>query len=90
MALRHYFTSSYKRSRSPHESASTESKLSDKDMFESEAASSSKIMQKWQPTWEKQFPWLEKKVNNDGVVMAVCKLCRDGGEKSLLHLAVEI
>ena len=82
MALRRYFTSSRERSCSPPESASTEAELSDKDVLESEAASSSKTTRKWQPTWEKQFPWLEKKVSDDGVVMAVCKWCRDGEKKN--------
>ena len=56
--------------------------MSDKDALESEAASSSKVTRKWQPTWEKQFPWLERKVSDDGVVIAVCKWCRDGGKKN--------
>ena len=56
--------------------------MSDKDALESEAALSSKVTRKWQPTWEKQFPWLERKVSDDDVVMAICKWYRDGEKKN--------
>ena len=40
---------------------------------------------KWQASWVKQFPWLEKKVvgsNEDFDVLAVCRWCRDAGKSN--------
>ena len=40
---------------------------------------------KWQTSWLKQFPWLEKKVvgpNGDYDVLAVCRWCREAGKSN--------
>ena len=44
---------------------------------------------RWLQQWEKQFPWLEKKVvgpRHDVDVLAVCKWCRDAGKKNAFAL----
>ena len=62
--------------------------MSDKDALESEAALSSKVTRKWQPTWEKQFPWLERKVSDDDVVMAICKWYRDQSFRQIVNYVI--
>ena len=40
---------------------------------------------KWQASWMKQYPWLEKKVigpRDDVDVLAVCRWCREAGKQN--------
>ena len=70
---------------------STDSDTSTSSLVEADSECSttddgqSRGRRKWQTSWQKQFPWLEKKVvgaDQDYDVLAVCRWCREAGKSN--------